>query len=106
MVIFELKDCNILNIYNSFTDGYYDECYYGCPTCGGADVPDTFALQVISDKFDDIEIIFFEDEAKNALHNFLPWILKNIDNFKDVTFEKFVNEKIQEICMEETDETK
>ena len=30
MVIIELKDCNILNIYNSFTDGYYDELYYGC----------------------------------------------------------------------------
>lgn len=37
MIIIELKDCNILNIYNSFTDGYYDEDYYGCPTCGGAD---------------------------------------------------------------------
>ncbi|WP_105248663.1 hypothetical protein [Streptococcus suis] len=104
MIIIELKDCNILNIYNSFTDGYYDEDYYGCPTCGGADVPDTFTLQVISDKFDNEEINFFEDEAKNALRNFLPWILKNKDNFKDVSFYEFVNGKVQELAMEEIDE--
>ena len=59
MVIIELKDCNISNIYNSFTDGYYDELYYGCETCGGADVPDIFTLKVISDKFDDKQVSFF-----------------------------------------------
>ena len=61
MVIIELKDCNILNIYNSFTDGYY-------------------------------EVSFFDDEAENAIRNFLPWVLKNKDNFK---------EKIHELAVEE-----
>ena len=50
----------ILNIYNSFTDGFYDEFYYGCETCGGADVPSTFTLTVVSDKFDDKEVSFHD----------------------------------------------
>ena len=98
MVIIELKDCNILNIYNSFTDGYYDEFYYGCETCGGADIPDTLTLTVVSDKFEDKEVSFLDDEAENALRNFLPWILSNKDSFKDVSFIDFITEKIQELA--------
>lgn len=98
MIIIELKDCNILNIYNSYTDGFYDEFYYGCETCGGADVPDTLTLTVVSDKFDDKDFSFFDDEAKNALHNFLPWVLDNKDSFKDVSFIDFITEKIQELA--------
>ena len=101
MVIIELKDCNILNIYNSFTDGFYDEFYYGCETCGGADVPSTFTLTVVSDKFDDKEVSFFDDEAEIAIRNFLPWVLTNKDNFKDVSFHDFITEKIPELAEEE-----
>ena len=101
MVIIELKDCNILNIYNSFTDGYYDEFYYGCETCGGADVPSTFTLTVVSDKSENRNFSFFNDEAENAIRNFLPWVLTNKDNFKDVSFHDFITEKIPELAVEE-----
>lgn len=100
MVIIELKDCNISNIYNSFTDGYYDEYYYGCPTCGGADVPDKFILTIVTDKFGNEVVTFLEDEAKNAVNNFLPWVLSNKDNFKDVSFYDFIAEKIPELAEE------
>lgn len=106
MTIIELKDCNILNIYNTFTDGYYDEDYYGCPTCGGADVPDVFTLKVVTDKLENQELSFYEEDAVNAVENFLPWLLNNKDNFKDITLEKFVNEKLPEICEETTHEHK
>ncbi|HEM2827621.1 TPA: hypothetical protein U0646_000417 [Streptococcus suis] len=106
MVIIELKDCKILNMYNSYTDGYYDDDYYGCPTCGGADVPDTFILEVVTDKFENETIAFYEEDAKNALHNFLPWFLRNKDNFKDVSFYDFINEKVQELALEETDDSR
>ena len=104
MTIIELQDCNILNIYNSFTDGYYDEDYYGCPTCGGSEVPDVFTIKIVTDKFGDDELTFFEDEAKTAVRNFLPWILKNRDNFKDVSLYDFVNNELKKIGMEEADE--
>lgn len=100
MVIIPLNDCNILNIYNSFTDGYYDECYYGCPTCGGADVPDIFTLTIVTDKFGNEEVTFTNDDAKNAVYNFLPWILSNKDNFKDVSLYDFVNKEIKELAKE------
>ena len=104
MTIIELKDCNILNIYNSYTDGYYDEFYYGCETCGGADVPDILTLTVVSDKFHDRQVSFFDDEAEIAIRNFLPWVLTNKDNFKDVSFYDFTTKKIPELALEETDE--
>ena len=104
MTIIELKDCNIINMYNSYTDGYYDDDYYGCPTCGGANVPDTFILEIVTDKFENQTIAFYEEEAENALRNFLPWVLKNKDNFKDVSPYDFVNNELKKIGMEETDE--
>ncbi|MBO4109863.1 hypothetical protein J5583_06770 [Streptococcus suis] len=104
MTIIELKNCNIINMYNSHTDEYYDDDYYGCPTCGGASVPDTFILEIVTDKFENETIAFYEEEAKNALRNFLPWVLRNKDKFKDVSFSEFVNGKVQELAMEEIDE--
>lgn len=104
MTIFELNDCNVLNIYNTFTDGYYDEDYYGCPTCGGADVPDAFELTIVTDRFENKEISFYDEAAENAVQNFLPWVLENKDNFKDITLNEFINEKLPEICEETTHE--
>lgn len=104
MTIIELKDCNIINMYNSYADEYYDDDYYGCPTCGGASVPDMFILEIVTDKFENQTIAFYEEEAKNALHNFLPWVLRNKDNFKDVSFWDFVTDRVQELILEELDE--
>ena len=50
------------------------------------------------------ELTFFEDEAKTAVRNFLQWILKNRDNFKDVSLYDFVNNELKKIGMEEADE--
>ena len=104
MTIIELKDCNIINMYNSYTDEYYDDDYYGCPTCGGASIPDTFILEIVTNKFENETIEFYKEEAKNALRNFLPWILRNKDNFKDVSFSDFVTCMVQELILEVTDE--
>lgn len=101
MTIIELSNCNITNIYNSFTDAYYDPDYYGCPTCGGAEVPDTFELTVVTDNFGERVKEFYGEDAKNAVNNFLPWVLKNRDNFKNVTFYEFMNEKLEEIANED-----
>ena len=104
MTIIELKDCNIINMYNSYTDEYYDDYYYGCPTCGGASVPDTFTLEIVTDKFENETITFIEEEAENAMRNFLPWVLRNKDNFKDVLFWDFVTDRLKELILEEVDE--
>lgn len=101
MTIIELSNCNITNIYNSFTDAYYDPDYYGCPTCGGAEIPDTFELTVVTDNFGERVKEFYREDAKNAVKNFLPWVFKNRDNFKNVTFYEFMNEKIEEIANED-----
>ncbi|RFE01095.1 hypothetical protein [Streptococcus parauberis] len=98
MTIIELSNCNITNFYNSFTDAYYDPDYYGCPTCGGAEVPDTFELTVVTDNFGERVKEFYGKDAKNAVKNFLPWVLKNKDSFKKVTFYEFMNDKLEEIA--------
>ena len=75
MTIIELKDCNIINMYNSYTDEYYDDDYYGCPTCGGASIPDTFILEIVTNKFENETIEFYkeykrcEEQIKNDYYN-------------------------------------
>ena len=97
MIVFKLKDCNIINIYNSFTDGYYDENLYGCPTCGGGMEPDVFAVTVITDKGHRESVHFYDDYADKAMKNFLPWVLENRNSFENDSLYTFIHERLVEL---------
>lgn len=97
MIVIKLKDCNIINIYNSFTDGYYDEYLYGCPTCGGGMVQDVFTVTVITDKGNRESIYFYDYSAEKAMKNFLPWVLENRNSFENDTLDTFIHERLTEL---------
>lgn len=104
-VIFKLKDCNVVNIYNSFTDEHYDPDYYGCPTCGGADVPESFEIKIVTDKHREDCITFYGDEAAISSRLFLPWVIDNQGRFEDKELYKFLAILEKELLEGEKNET-
>lgn len=89
MIVFKLKDCNIVNIKTSFEPERYIEG--SCFTSDGEWEDDTLTLFISIDNSDKIEeLSIYNKIAKEAATNLLAWVLNNKDTYQNLTFDEFI----------------
>lgn len=103
MIVFKLKDCNIVNIKTSFEPKRYIES--SCSTCYGTWEDDTLTLFISLDNSNKIEeLSIYDDIAKEVANNLLAWALNNKYTYQNLTFVEFIQHLSESYSLSELSE--